>query len=89
IVFLSAFYAFITPGKILLKQAMVGGFICAVMMEIAKQVFGWFITHNPFGIVYGSLNAIILMVLWIFYASVIFLFCAEVIFAYQKNQQFR
>jgi uncharacterized BrkB/YihY/UPF0761 family membrane protein len=57
------------------------------MLEVAKHVFGWMIRHNPnFGLVYGSLNTLILMVLWIFYASAIFLFCAEIISAYQKQK---
>ena len=85
--FLSALYAIVTPGRIFFKEAMIGGFICAIMLEIAKHIFGWMIIHNPnFGLVYGSLNTIILMILWIFYASAIFLFCAEIIFAYRKQQ---
>lgn len=83
---LSALYAVVPPAKISLRQAMVGGFICATMLEVAKQVFGWAIRHNPnFGLVYGSLNTLIVMVLWIFYASAIFLFCAEIIAAYQRQ----
>lgn len=85
--FLSALYAIVTPGRIFFREAMIGGFICAIMLEIAKYIFGWMIIHNPnFGLVYGSLNTIILMILWIFYASAIFLFCAEIIFAYRKQQ---
>jgi len=85
--FLSALYAIVTPGRIFFREAMIGGFICAIMLEIAKHIFGWMIIHNPnFGLVYGSLNTIILMILWIFYASAIFLFCAEIIFAYRKQQ---
>jgi len=84
---LSALYAIVPPGRIFLRQAATGGFICAIMLEVAKHVFGWMIRHNPnFGLVYGSLNTIILMVLWIFYASAIFLFCAEIISAYQKQK---
>jgi YihY family inner membrane protein len=84
---LSALYAIVTPGMISLRQAMIGGFICAIMLEVAKHVFGWMIRHNPnFGLVYGSLNTLILMILWIFYASAIFLFCAEIISAYQKQK---
>ena len=86
-ILLSAFYVFFSPARILFKQAMVGGFICAAMLEIGKHVFGWIIVRNPnFGLVYGSLNTIILMILWIFYAAAIFLFCAEIIYAYQKNK---
>jgi membrane protein len=84
---LSTFYTFFIPGRILFKQAMAGGFICTAMLEIGKYVFSWFIVRNPnFGLVYGSLNTMILMILWIFYASAIFLFCAEIINAYQKTQ---
>ena len=84
---LSAVYALVPPGRIFLRQAMIGGFICAIMLEVAKHLFGWMIRYNPnFGLVYGSLNTIILMVLWIFYASAIFLFCAEIIAAYRKQQ---
>jgi len=84
---LSALYALVPPGRIFLRQAMIGGFICAIMLEVAKHLFGWMIRYNPnFGLVYGSLNTIILMVLWIFYASAIFLFCAEIIAAYRKQK---
>jgi len=85
--FLTALYAIVTPGRILFCEAMIGGLICAIMMEVAKHIFSWMIIHNPnFGLVYGSLNTIILMILWIFYASAIFLFCAEIIYAYRKQQ---
>lgn len=84
---LSALYAVVPPGRVSLRQSVIGGFMCAVLLEVAKHVFSWMITRNPnFGLVYGSLNTIILMVLWIFYASAIFLFCAEIISAYQKQQ---
>ena len=87
-IFFSAFYAFVTPGKIFFREAMLGGLICAIMMEIAKHLFGWMIIHNPnFGLVYGSLNTIILMILWIFYATAIFLFCAEIIYVYRTQKQ--
>jgi membrane protein len=86
--FLTALYSIVTPGRIFFREAMIGGFISAIMMEIAKHIFGWMIIHNPnFGLVYGSLNTIILMILWIFYASAIFLFCAEIISAYQKKKK--
>jgi len=77
---ITALYALVPPGKIFLRQSMIGGFLCAILLEAAKHGFRWSISHNPnYGLIYGSLNTIILMVLWIFYASAIFLFCAEII----------
>lgn len=84
---LTALYAIVPPGKVFLRQSMIGGLLCAILLEVAKHAFRWSISHNPnYGLIYGSLNTIILMVLWIFYASALFLFCAEIIFAYQKQK---
>ncbi|MBW1689250.1 MAG: hypothetical protein DRG87_00850 [Deltaproteobacteria bacterium] len=84
---LTAFYAIVPPGKAFLRQSMTGGLLCALLLEAAKHAFRWSIRHNPnYGLIYGSLNTIILMVLWIFYASAIFLFCAEIISAYRKRK---
>jgi len=84
---LTALYAIVPPGKVFLRQSMIGGFLCALLLEVAKHVFGWSISHNPsYGLVYGSLNTLVLMILWIFYASAIFLFCAEIIAVYRKRK---
>jgi membrane protein len=83
---LTALYAVVPPGKVFLRQSMIGALLCAVLLEVAKHAFRWSISHNPnYGLIYGSLNTIILMVLWIFYASAIFLFCAEIIAAYRRR----
>lgn len=85
---LSALYALVPPGKAYIRQSMIGGLMCAVLLEVAKHLFRWSISHNPnYGLVYGSLNTIILMLLWIFYASAIFLFCAEIIAAYRRQRE--
>jgi membrane protein len=87
VLLLTALYAIVPPGKIFLRQSLIGGFLCAVLLEVAKYSFRWSVSHNPnYGLIYGSLNTIILMVLWIFYASAIFLFCAEIIAAYRKQK---
>jgi membrane protein len=85
---LSALYAIVSPGKVYIRQSIIGGLMCSVFLEVAKHVFSWSVRHNPnYGLVYGSLNTIILMLLWIFYASAIFLFCAEIIAAYRKRRE--
>jgi len=84
---LSALYAIVPPGRVFLRQSMIGGFMCAALLEAAKHIFRWSITHNPnYGLVYGSLNTIILMLLWIFYTSAIFLLCGEIIAAYRGRR---
>jgi membrane protein len=85
---LSLLYAVVPPGRAYIRQSMIGGLMCATLLEVAKHVFRWSISHNPnYGLIYGSLNTLILMLLWIFYSSAIFLFCAEIITAYRKQRQ--
>ena len=87
-ILLSGLYVVVSPGQIYIRETLEGAFICAVMLEIAKDIFGWMIKYNPnFGLVYGSLNTIIIMVLWIFYASAIFLFCTEIISVKRKQKK--
>jgi membrane protein len=87
-ILLSGLYVLVSPGKMYIRETLAGGFICTVMLEAAKYIFGWMIKYNPnFGLVYGSLNTVIIMILWIFYASAIFLFCAEIISASRKSRK--
>jgi uncharacterized BrkB/YihY/UPF0761 family membrane protein len=36
-------------------------------------------------VIYGSLEAIVILVIWVFYSSIILLFCAEVVSAYRRR----
>ena len=79
-------YKFVPNTKIRLRHCMVGGAICAFLWEGAKYLFAWYVSRNPnYGVVYGSLEAIIILVLWIFYSSCILLFCAELVSAYNRR----
>lgn len=72
--------------KIPLKYCMVGGTLYAFLWEVAKYILAWYLGRNPnYGIVYGSLEAMIILILWVFYSSCILLFCAELVSAYYRR----
>jgi len=53
---------------------------------MAKQFFTWSIGRSSqYNVVYGSLEAIVILVVWVFYSSIILLFCAEVVSAYRRR----
>jgi CRP-like cAMP-binding protein len=55
-------------------------------MEIAKQFFTWYITsYTRYNVIFGSLEAVVILVIWVFYVSLILLFCAELISSYQRR----
>jgi YihY family inner membrane protein len=71
--------------RVFFRSAFLGGVLCALMWEGAKHIFAAFVLPNPnYGLVYGSLKAFILFMIWAFFASSILLFCAEIASAHQR-----
>jgi uncharacterized BrkB/YihY/UPF0761 family membrane protein len=55
-------------------------------MEIAKQFFTWYVTsYTRYNVIFGSLEAVVILVVWVFYVALILLFCAELISSYQRR----
>jgi membrane protein len=82
----TAVYRLVPNTKIALRHALAGGASCALLFEGAKHFFAWYIAnYSKYGVVYGSLEAIVILVLWTFYSSGILLFCAEVVSAYRRR----
>ncbi|MBI3755344.1 MAG: YihY/virulence factor BrkB family protein [Deltaproteobacteria bacterium] len=76
-----AFIFKIMAGKnIKARHAILGSIIFSVLWEAAKHLFALYITHfGSFNKMYGSIGAIMIMLLWIFYSAIILLFSAEFI----------
>lgn len=76
-----AFIFKIMAGKnIKARHAILGSVIFSVLWEAAKHLFALYLAHfGSFNKMYGSLGAIMIMLLWIFYSAVILLFSAEFI----------
>jgi membrane protein len=82
----TAVYKLVPHTAVALRHALAGGASCALLFEGAKHFFTWYIaTYSQYGVVYGSLEAIVILVLWAFYSSSILLFCAEVVSAYRRR----
>lgn len=83
--FLTCIYWVVPYIRVFFRSALLGGVLCALMWEGAKHIFAVFVLANPnYGLVYGSLKAFILFMIWAFIASSILLFCAEIASAHQK-----
>ena len=82
----TAIYKIIPNTPIAFRHALAGGASCAFLFEIAKHIFTWYITRShQYNLIYGSLEAIVILVVWAFYSSSILLFCAEVVSAYRRR----
>jgi len=86
VLFFTVLYKAIPAAKVSIKSALIGSTIFAALMEIAKQFFTWYVAnYTRYNVIFGSLEAVVILVIWVFYASLILLFCAELISSYQRR----
>jgi membrane protein len=73
-------YLFLPLRKIRFSLALTGSLITSVLLETAKHLFAFYVVKVAhLGTVYGSLSAVVIFLLWVFYSSCIFLIGAEVV----------
>jgi membrane protein len=65
--------------KVMVRHAMVGGVVATVLFELAKYTFGLYVLHFPtYELLYGTLAAIPLFLLWVYVSWLVILFGAVV-----------
>ena len=79
-------YKFLPAKNIGVGAPITGGVTAGLLFEVAKHAFRWYVTSVAnFSRVYGSLGGVVIMVLWIYYVSVITVLGAEVASVYSKR----
>lgn len=68
------------------KEILLGALLFGSLTLVARMLFRWYMVWalERYSFVYGSLTILVILVLWIYYWSVIFVFCAEVVSALEK-----
>lgn len=75
-----SFLYFTVPIKKVGKKAiLMGAFWAALLWEIAKQVFGFYL-HNFSGLgkIYGTYTLVVVVAFWVYYSSIVFILGAEI-----------
>ncbi len=72
-------YKWLPNRKIRWKTAFIASIFTTVMLEVAKRVFGAYArSFNPGSFYSGTVAALVLLVVWVYYAALIFLLGGEV-----------
>ncbi len=80
-------YKLIPNRRIHFKMAFEAASFTSLLWEVTKQLFGWYIMGlGRFSLIYGSLSALIIFVLWVYYSSSILLLGGEVAFLLEKER---
>ena len=86
VVLVTIVYRVVPTAKIRFRTALAGSAIFAFLLEIAKQFFTWYMTnYTRYDVIFGSLETVVILVIWVFYIALIFLFCAEVMASYERR----
>ena len=86
VAFFTIVYKVIPTEKVSKGSALMGAAIFSVLTEIAKHFFTWYVSnYTRYHVIFGSLETVVILVIWVFYVSLIFLFCAELISSYQRR----
>jgi membrane protein len=77
----SALYLLLPTKRIRLRHAMAGAIFYALFVEAAKHIFTLYAIAkvSQLGNIYGPLTAIVIFLLWVFYAACLFLVGAELV----------
>ncbi len=74
-----ALYKFLPVRRVRTKTAWVASIFTGVMFELARSAFSYYAaTFNPASLYTGTLTAIVVMVVWFYYAALIFILGGEV-----------
>ena len=72
-------YKLLPNRPVRLRHALAGGLVAGILCEIGKHAFGWYVSSPArYSVIYGSLTAAIVLMIWIYYSSVATIIGAEV-----------
>jgi membrane protein len=76
---IALFYTVFAPVRLGIPHLLLGAATTALLLSIIRPAFGLFLHYNSsFGYAFGSLKAIFLLIVWVYYTFAAVLFGAEV-----------
>lgn len=78
-------YYFIPAVNVRPKIAITSGFVTALMFSIGKSLIGLYLGQNAVASLYGAAGSFIVLLMWVYYSSVVIFISAEV--AHELNRE--
>lgn len=71
-------------AKIKWRHVWVGAIITTVLFTLGKYLIGFYLGNSSFNSAYGAAGSLVIILLWVYYSTAIFLFGAEFTSVYAK-----
>ncbi len=83
-------YAAVPNTRVPLRHALLGGLFSAVLFEVAKALFGVYVSLFPgYQLIYGAFATVPLFLLWIYLSWLIVLLGAELVYGLSQPRHWR
>ncbi len=85
-VLFGAIYKTLPDVKLSWRHVWLGSFFTAALFALGKFAIGTYIAHSGAASTYGAAGSLVVLLLWVYYSSIIFLLGAEFIHAYARHR---
>ena len=77
--FMALFYLLFCPVRLKVGNLLAGSLVTAVLWVATRPLFVLFLKFNPnYGVTFGSLKAIFILIIWVYYQFAVILFGTEI-----------
>ena len=73
----SLIFKLLPDAKIRWKEVFFGGVVTAIFFTLGKQAIGFYLGNSNLNTLYGAAGSIIIIMVWVYYSSIILYFGAE------------
>jgi membrane protein len=73
-------------ARIRWRHVWVGSLVTTLLFTAGKYLIGFYLGNSSFNSAYGAAGSLVIILLWVYYSTVIFLFGAELTYVYAKAQ---
>lgn len=85
LIFFTAVHKVLPDARVAWKDALAGGVITSILFLIGKQIINFVLSNVQLIGIYAAAGSLVVLLLWVFYSSIILLLGAEVTKSYAIN----
>ena len=79
-------YKLLPDASIQWSDVWIGAIITSLLFTIGKFLIGFYLGKSDVGVAYGAAGSLVVILIWVYYASQIFLFGAEFTAVYAESR---
>ncbi|AHM63154.1 ribonuclease BN [Flammeovirgaceae bacterium 311] len=85
IIIFAIIFKVLPDAKIRWKNTFIGATVTAILFTIGKFIINIVLQHDPMADTYGAAGALVMILVWVYYTSIIFLLGAEFTQVYSRH----